>query len=84
MNGEPIPQLLLSVPEPARKNIDWLLAREVPVPCLERIQDVDSVHLASWMDTLLSERWNERQRIYTVCWTVPRGLERGILYPIDP
>lgn len=56
MNGEPIPQLLLSVPEPARKNIDWLLAREVPVPCLERIQDVDSVHLASWMDTLLSER----------------------------
>lgn len=31
MNGEPIPQLLLSVPEPARKNIDWLLAREVPV-----------------------------------------------------
>ena len=56
MNGEPIPQLILPVPEPARKNIDWLLAREVPVPCLERIQDVDSVHLASWMDTLLSER----------------------------
>lgn len=56
MNGEPIPQLILSVPEPVRKNIDWLLVREVPVPCLERIQDVDSVHLASWMDTLLSER----------------------------
>ena len=56
MNGEPIPQLILPVPEPVRKNIDWLLVREVPVPCLERIQDVDSVHLASWMDTLLSER----------------------------
>ena len=36
MNGEPIPQLILSVPE--------------------RIQDVDSVHLASWMDALLGER----------------------------
>ena len=56
MNGEPIPQLILSVPEPVRKNIDWLLVREVPVPCLERIQDVDSVHLASWMDALLGER----------------------------
>ena len=55
-NGEPIPQLILSVPEPVRKNIDWLLVREVPVPCLERIQDVDSVHLASWMDALLGER----------------------------
>ncbi|WP_165157560.1 DUF2851 family protein [Parabacteroides sp. ZJ-118] len=56
MNGEPMPQLLLSIPEPVRKNIDWLLAREGVVPCLERIQEVDSVHLASWMDTLLGER----------------------------
>ena len=60
MNGEPIPQLILPVPEPVRKNIDWLLVREVPVPCLERIQD-------GWMLCSVSG-WNERQRIYTVCW----------------
>ncbi len=56
MNGEPIPQLVLPVPEPVRKSIDWLLARETPIPCLERIGEVDSVHLSSWMDALLGER----------------------------
>ena len=81
MNGEPIPQLLLSVPEPARKNIDWLLAREVPVPCLERIQDVDSVHLAhGWIPCSVSG-WNERQRIYTVCWISTKRI--GTRYSIS-
>lgn len=85
MNGEPIPQLILPVPEPVRKNIDWLLVREVPVPCLERIQDVDSVHLASWMDALLGERLERKTEDYIPsAGSVSRGLERGVLYPINP
>lgn len=55
-NGEPIPQLLLEVPNSIRKNIDWLLSKEMSVPCLSRIYEVDSVHLSSWMDALRCER----------------------------
>lgn len=69
MNGEPIPQLILPVPEPVRKNIDWLLVREVPVPCLERIQDVDSVHgfgvnsdAFEWLAKSLPLRYIQKQR----------------------
>lgn len=55
-NGEPVPLLVLPIPEAIRTNIDWLLLRDVSVPCLERIPEVDSLHLSSWLDALLSER----------------------------
>lgn len=55
-NGEPIPLLILPVPEAVRANIDWLLAREVPIPCQDRIREIDSMHITAWMDALLSER----------------------------
>lgn len=56
MNGELIPQLVLPVPGSVRRSIEWLLAREIPIPCLGQIQEISPVHLASWMDALLSER----------------------------
>lgn len=55
-NGEEIPQLVLSVPEQVARNIDWLLYREVPLPCLSFISRIDPLHVGSWLEALLSER----------------------------
>ena len=55
-NGEPIPTLVLPVPDAVRVHIDWLSARDNPIPCLSRIREIDPVHIASWMDALLAER----------------------------
>lgn len=55
-NGEPIPQLVLPVPQDVARNIDWLLYRETSVPCLHYIRYIDSMHISSWLEALLSER----------------------------
>ena len=55
-NGEPIPMLVLPVPSAVREQIDWLLSKELPISCLPRIQEIDSVHITGWMDVLLCER----------------------------
>lgn len=56
INGERIPQMIMPVPEAVRNSIDWLLSREQPLPCLDRIKEIDTIHIKSWMDALLSER----------------------------
>lgn len=55
-NGEPIPQLLLTVPESIRNNVDWLLHRDSSIPCLSFIAEMDKIHLTDWMGSLLQER----------------------------
>ena len=55
-NGEPVPQMLLTVPENVLRSIDWLLYRETALPCLDHIARVDPLHIACWMEALLSER----------------------------
>ena len=55
-NGEPIPQAILRVPEKIEKNIEWLLSRERPVSCAERLSSVSSLHLLDWLSALLTER----------------------------
>lgn len=54
--GEVIPQLVLPVPTEVTRNIDWLLYREQPVPCLEFIRYIDPLHVSSWLEALLTER----------------------------
>lgn len=55
-NGEPIPQLKLSVPEAVKRNIDWLLYRDSSIPCLGYIREIEPMYITSWLDALLSER----------------------------
>ena len=55
-DGEPIPQAILPVPENIETNIEWLLSRDTPVYCAERLSSVSSLHLSSWMCALLAER----------------------------
>ncbi|WP_455640849.1 DUF2851 family protein [Parabacteroides sp.] len=55
-NGEEIPQLVLSVPESVKQNIDWLLYRDVSLPCLGQIPEIEPLHITSWLAALLGER----------------------------
>jgi hypothetical protein len=55
-DDEPVPQVVLSVPEKIEKNIEWLLSRDRPAPCTERIGSVSSLYLSDWMGALLTER----------------------------
>ncbi len=55
-NNESVPQAVLSVPEKVEKNIEWLLSRDTPVLCADRISSVPSLYLSDWMGALLTER----------------------------
>lgn len=55
-NGEVIPQVIIRVPPKVKEHIEWLLSRDTPTPCLERIREVEPIHLSAWIDALTCER----------------------------
>lgn len=55
-NREEIPQFVLPIPEAVVNNMEWLLTRDSPVACLERLPAIDPVFRLQWLDALLSER----------------------------
>ena len=55
-DNEAIPQIVFCVPKKVEDNIDWLLSRDSPVACAERIYKVSPLHLSDWMSALLMER----------------------------
>lgn len=64
-DGGEIPQLRLVIPESLRRNIEWLTGRDVPVPCLFRLPEIDTLYRTMWLDALLSERLERKtQDIY--------------------
>jgi hypothetical protein len=61
-NGEPVPQALFRLPEAVSRNIEWLIRRDVPLPCLPRIREIEPVQLYAWTGALLSERLERKTR----------------------
>ena len=55
-NGEVIPQAVIHILPKISHNMDWLLLRDIPLPCAERIHEIDPVHISAWMSCLLTER----------------------------
>lgn len=55
-NGEVIPQMQLTVPEPVARNIDWLLRKDAALSCAACIPLIEPFHITSWLGALLSER----------------------------
>jgi hypothetical protein len=59
-NGEPVPQAVLKIPDHVRRNIDWLLFRDISRPCLPAIKAIDPIIITSWKDVLSSERMEQK------------------------
>jgi len=65
-DNEVIPQMIFHVPKIIEDNIEWLLSRDTPVACVERISNIKPLHLSGWMAALLSERLERKTHdIYT-------------------
>ncbi|MDR2138612.1 MAG: DUF2851 family protein [Tannerella sp.] len=55
-NGETIRQAVIRVPPRVREHMEWLLAHDTQSPCLERISEVESIHMSAWLNALVGER----------------------------
>ena len=55
-DGDAILQAILPVPEKIERNIEWLLSRDTPVSCADRIASISSLYLSDWLSALLTER----------------------------
>jgi hypothetical protein len=60
--GEAIPQAQLIIPPALRLNIDRLIRRDTPVPCLYSIKSIERIQISAWMDALLSERLERKTK----------------------
>jgi len=66
-NGELIPQAIIHVAPNVREHIDWLLSRDTPLPCAERIPEIEPFHLSAWMGALISERLERKtEAVFTL------------------
>lgn len=54
--GRIIPQCQIDYPIHIKDNIEYLLNADVPVACTNYIDNFPSMHMASWINTLLVER----------------------------
>jgi len=55
-NGRVIPQLILKIPDKIKENYEYLLHREVAIPCGEQIREIPQIYLSDWKNALLLER----------------------------
>ncbi|MDR1456315.1 MAG: DUF2851 family protein [Tannerella sp.] len=57
-DGEVVRQAVIRVPSGVREQMEWLLSRDAPAPCLGlgRIRGIEPLHLSAWLGALASER----------------------------
>jgi len=55
-NALNIPQCEITFPKSIQENINFLIDTDTPVPCCNRIREIDSFYLQSWLDCLIIER----------------------------
>ncbi len=60
--GEPIPQIIIRIPESVSHNMHWLLHHDTTMPCLPHIREIEQVHLSAWTSALLRERLERKTR----------------------
>ncbi|MDL2222950.1 DUF2851 family protein [Bacteroidales bacterium OttesenSCG-928-M11] len=60
--GRSIPQWKIEVSEKMKENYQYLLSNDREIPCVERIQEINSVYLFDWISALLTERLERKVR----------------------
>ncbi|MDR1408501.1 MAG: DUF2851 family protein [Tannerella sp.] len=61
-NGEMIPHAVIRVPPVMQQQMAWLLSRDTPLPCAERIGEIDPLHVSAWINALLTERLERKMQ----------------------
>ncbi|MCL1943174.1 MAG: DUF2851 family protein [Candidatus Azobacteroides sp.] len=65
LNGEPIPQLLLSYPELIDEGYEYLLSSDTAVPCSLQLSGILPLSVTSWLNALTIERLEQKtERIF--------------------
>lgn len=54
--GEPIPQLELRYDPRFRSEYEFLLQHDTPIPCLDRLYEIEPIFIADWVSSLAIER----------------------------
>lgn len=66
-DGQPVPQIVLSVSTSIQSTLEGLLRDEAAVPCLARMPRLSSLHWSLWLGALVGERLERKtQHIYTL------------------
>lgn len=63
IDGEMIPQLELIYPDQIENNYEHLLLEKKWISCADKIQDIPSIFIQSWKNSLLSERLEQKTTI---------------------
>lgn len=61
-DNKAIAKAVLRVPEKIEKNIEWLLSRDTPVPCANRLKDIAPIYISDWMTALITERLERKTK----------------------
>lgn len=90
-NGEEIPQTAVSLPENFYRTFAYLTSTEPEIRCASRLYTVDDLHRTDWIETLSTERLQQKARRIeetlrkhkgdwnTTCFiTLARGLGFGL------
>lgn len=55
-SGKSIPQWLMKINSDVKKNFDFLIHNDEPIPCIGKIHEIPEIYLNDWKNALLYER----------------------------
>ncbi len=55
-NGRIIPELILKVSDQIRRDYEFLISKDTPVACIDRLREISPIYLSDWLNALLIER----------------------------
>ena len=65
-NGRIIPELILEIPDKVRQDYQYLISKEKPVACVDRLCEISPIYLADWLNALLIERLERKMNQLSV------------------
>ena len=72
-DGEPIPQLCLTVPESVQQNYQTLLTDDRYPPCRQTVETLPPINVHAWLNTLCVERLEQKTELITQRVTQSNG-----------
>lgn len=81
-SGRTVPQCEIKYPQQIRDNIDFLLNADVSIPCCNYLKDMPSLHISSWMNSLLLERLERKCNDISLLYDRLGGSWADVFYVI--